>query len=61
MVVKTATLTDLPILLPTLLILRPNLDLGEKESDFNNQLKEGYQLIYIGDENMAFPLLVLEH
>jgi len=56
MKVRFATPEHIDILTPTLLELRPHLDASAVEPQLRRQLKEGYQLIFVGNEELAFSL-----
>jgi GNAT superfamily N-acetyltransferase len=56
MQVKLAKAGDANLLWPTIFELRPNLKQETFQEIFNKQRKEGYQIVFIGDENMAFAL-----
>jgi len=56
MEVRIAKPDDIKILLPTLSILRPNLDDKTFKQEFINQINEGYQMIFIGDDKTAFAI-----
>ena len=56
MEVKIANINDIELLTPTLLELRPNLDITTVKEKFENQFKEGYQIIFIGDNKLAFAI-----
>ena len=52
--IQIATLQDIPKLTPALLELRPHLIPEEIEERFSLQQQEGYQIIYIGDDQKGF-------
>lgn len=54
--IKSATGNDVNILLPAILELRPHLNEDTFREAFATQIREGYQLIYIGDNNMAYAI-----
>lgn len=56
MEIRIAKSDDIEILLPTLLELRPNLNAETIKEKLRNQINEGYQLIFIGDDKLAFAL-----
>lgn len=56
MEIRIAKPDDIEILLPTLLELRPNLDSKTVKIKLTDQISEGYQLIFIGDDKLAFAL-----
>ncbi|EZH75453.1 hypothetical protein ATO12_01350 [Aquimarina atlantica] len=56
MEIRIAQLKDIEVLIPTLLELRPNLDLTTLKQKFINQLEEGYQIVFIGNDKLAFAI-----
>ena len=56
MQVKLAKAEDASLLWPTIYELRPNLKQETFQQVFSKQQGEGYQIVFIGDENMAFAL-----
>lgn len=56
MQIQIATPDDIDILWPTLFELRPNLKRESFKETFIKQLNEGYQLIYIGNESLAYAI-----
>ena len=56
MEIRIAKPDDAEILLPTLLILRPNLNAKTFKEEFITQINEGYQMIFIGDDKTAFAI-----
>ena len=56
MEIRIATPDDIGILTPALLELRPNLNPATLKENFINLLAEGYQLIFIGDDKLAFAI-----
>lgn len=47
---------EMEIIIPTLLYLRPHLKKENIKQGFINQTQEGYRMIFIGDEKLAFAL-----
>lgn len=56
MLVQIANADDAERLWPTIVELRPNLKQDTFRENFINQLIEGYQVAYIGDEKLAYAL-----
>jgi GNAT superfamily N-acetyltransferase len=56
MEIKLATHSDIHKLIPTLLELRPHLQPEEMHEKILSQMKDGFQLAYVGNENMAFAV-----
>lgn len=54
MIVHMATEKDIPKLIPALIELRPHRSPEEIHRMILHQFNEGYQLIYIGDEDIAY-------
>ncbi len=56
MEIQLATPADAAILWPTIVELRPNLNRETFNEVFINQINEGYQVAFIGDEKLAYAL-----
>ena len=56
MQIQLAKAEDTEILWPTIVELRPNLKRETFRETFLRQLNEGYQLIFIGDDKLAFAI-----
>ena len=56
MEIKIATVQDVDLLIPTLLELRPHRSPDVLRSMIITQLEQGFQIIFIGDETMAFAV-----
>lgn len=56
MEIRIAQLKDIEILIPTLLELRPNLNRITVKQKLINQLEEGYQIVFIGNDKLAFAI-----
>lgn len=56
MEIREAHENDIEKLIPTLLELRPHLDPSQLKERFRSMITEGYKLVYIGDDKMAFSL-----
>jgi GNAT superfamily N-acetyltransferase len=56
MEVKLAGIADLPKIIPTMQRLRPHLSPEEMTSMIGEMFKDGYQLVYVGDESMAYAV-----
>lgn len=54
--VRIASLEDVDKLIPTLQELRPHRSADELRSMLINQLENGFQVVFIGDENMAYAV-----
>lgn len=54
--IQIARLEDIDLLLPTILELRPHLTRETFGEMFIKQQNEGYQIIFVGDDVMAFAL-----
>jgi hypothetical protein len=52
--VKLAGIADLPKIIPTMQRLRPHLSPEEMTSMIGEMFRDGYQLVYVGDESMAY-------
>ena len=50
----TASLTDIPLLIPVILELRPHLTPAIIQERLPLQFQEGYRIVYIGNEEKAF-------
>jgi GNAT superfamily N-acetyltransferase len=56
MEIKLATPVDIQKLIPTLLELRPHLQPEEMKERILSQMKDGFQLAYVGNDHMAFAV-----
>ncbi|WP_101448825.1 hypothetical protein [Aquimarina sp. MAR_2010_214] len=56
MEIRIAQLKDIEVLIPTLLELRPNLNCVTVKQKLINQLDEGYQIVFIGNDKLAFAI-----
>jgi GNAT superfamily N-acetyltransferase len=56
MEIRIAQLKDIEVLIPTLLELRPNLNRITVKQKLINQLDEGYQIVFIGNDKLAFAI-----
>jgi GNAT superfamily N-acetyltransferase len=54
--VQVATEKDIPKLIPALLELRPHRTTEEMHEMIPIQFREGFQLIYVGDDTMAYAV-----
>lgn len=54
--VRIASLEDVDTLIPTLQELRPHRSADELRSMLINQLENGFQVVFIGDENLAYAV-----
>lgn len=57
MTVYLATIDDIPKLIPAFKELRPHRSEAEIESMLPTLFREGYQVAFIGDEQMAYSVL----
>lgn len=56
MEIKLAEPSDIHKLIPTLLELRPHLQPEEMHEKILSQMKDGFQLAYVGNDHMAFAV-----
>lgn len=56
MEIRLATIDDIPLLIPAMQQLRPHRSKEELSSMLHQQLEEGYHVIFVGDDSMAFAL-----
>ena len=54
--IKIATLQDLDKIIPTMMELRPHRSVDELRNMMISQLNDGFQLIYVGDEQLAYAV-----
>jgi GNAT superfamily N-acetyltransferase len=54
--IKIATLEDLDKIIPTMMELRPHRSVDELRNMMIGQLNDGFQLIYVGDEQLAYAV-----
>ena len=54
--IKVATTYDVDKLIPTLMELRPHRSVDELRQMIISQMKDGFQIVYIGDEDMAYAV-----
>jgi len=54
--IRLATPSDISKLIPTLLELRPHLQPEEMHEKILSQMKDGFQLVYAGDEHTAYAV-----
>ncbi len=56
MIIRKADASHIPLLIPALLELRPHRSPEELERMLLQQFKEGFEIIFIGDEKLAFAI-----
>lgn len=56
MEVRIASLEDVDKLIPTLQELRPHRSADELRAMLIAQMKNGFQIVFVGDENLAFAV-----
>jgi GNAT superfamily N-acetyltransferase len=54
--VKMASAEDIDLVIPALLELRPHRTAEELKQMLLHQIEEGFQVIYVGDDKMAFAV-----
>ena len=54
--ITIATLEDLDKIIPTMMELRPHRSVDELRNMMIAQLNDGFQLVYVGDEQLAYAV-----